>query len=176
MANREQKSKVSFSVFKPKTVQFDKYKDKKFLVGILIGRATGKFERTDQRNDETYVGVKGAFKAVLGGDALQKPEQVAATIGTDAENSIASGICYMPDSWLHPIIDALVTADEAGAVAPTVEFVYAIYLGRRGEQDYEWIVEDLRPVESVDPLAAIMKSAPGMQIEDKREEKAPAKK
>lgn len=120
--------------------------------------ATGRFERTDQRNDETYVGIKGAFKAVIGGDDMQKPELRAGTLNTDKENSIASGICYMPDAWLQPILDTLKEAEANGAVVPTVRFVYGVYLGRRGEQDYEWSWKTF--VRSgVDPLAGIVQRA-----------------
>lgn len=151
------KSKISFSIFKPKTVAFDAYKDSPYKVGIIAGRATGLSQRTDDRTGEVYTGLKGSFRAFLGNDASPK-----------SEDTVSSGIIYLPDAWLHPIVDAFEAAKAADDIAPSVDFVYEVCLGRRGEQDYEWVVRDLRPAGRVDPLASVIESATAAgALEDK---------
>jgi len=154
------KGSVSLSVYKPKTIPFEKYEKQSYKVGVFVGRCTGSFVKVDTRNDNEYVGLKGAFKAIIGNDA-----------GPASPDSVSSGVCYMPDAWMNPIIDALKTGGE-GAV---VEFVYEVRLSRRGEQDYSWEIVDLQPAKAVDPLASLMAAAaPAAAIEDKSAAKGKA--
>jgi hypothetical protein len=152
------KGSVSLSVFRPKTVQFDNYKDKPYKVGIFVGRATDTFSKIDARNDTEYHGLKGAFKAILGNDA-----------GPQSAESVSSGICYLPEAWLGPIQDAL----KEGGEGTVVEFVYEVQLVRRGEQDYSWQIVDLRPAKAVDPLASLIAdTSTAPQIENKAKKPA----
>lgn len=153
------KGKVSFSVLKPKTVSFELYKDAPHKLGVLVGRATSVKNKTDDRNEAEYTMLIGAFQMFIGHDVHPaKPE----TMG----NSISSGVCYMPDAWMAPIVDTLKAA--GNDIGSAVQFVYEISIGRRGEQDYEWIVRDLQPPKEGNVLATIMSSAAEtLAIEDK---------
>lgn len=154
------KGKVSFSVLKPKTVVFDLYKDAPYKLGVLVGSATNVKRKIDDRDGKEYVMLIGAFKMIIGHDASPA-----------SPDSISSGVCYMPDAWMAPIVQAFENAGKDGPHGLSVDFVYEISVGRRGEQDYEWIVRDLRPPTATDPLAALMNEA-APQIEDKGKGKA----
>lgn len=155
-----QKAKVSFSILKPKTVEFKLYKDAPYKLGVLVGSASGFKQKIDDRDGKEYVQLQGAFKMIIGHDA-----------SPSSPDSVSSGVCYMPDAWMNPIISALRGLGDSAAVGATVDFVYEVSIGKRGEQDYEWIVRDLRPPQAADPLAALMDGAV-IGIEDKTE-KAP---
>lgn len=160
-----QKGKVTFSNFKPKTVQFSLYEKEPYRVGLFIGRATGAKEKVDDRTHEKYTALVGVFKAVIGHDAdPSKPETL-----TDA---VVSGVAYLPPAWQEQIEAALKESTAPGSV---VEFVYEVMIGRRGEQDYEWIVRDLRPPTNDDPLASLMASAAPVAALPSPEADKPAK-
>ena len=148
------KGKVTFSVFAPRRVNPDLYANGPYKVGLLLGRATSISERTDERNDETYVGLRGSFRAFVGHDAMP-----------GGPDSVSSGICYMPDAWQGPIIDQLRAAKDAGVIGASVDFVYEVCLGKRGEDAYEWIVKSLIPASAADPLEALSAQADIQAIE-----------
>jgi len=150
-----QKAKVSFSVLKPKTVDHKLYEKAPYKLGVLVGSASGFKNKIDDRDGKEYVQLQGAFKMIIGHDASPA-----------SPDSISSGVCYMPDAWMNPIISALRGLGDSASVGATVDFVYEVSIGKRGEQDYEWIVRDLRPPQAADPLAAIMAGAV-LEIDDK---------
>lgn len=141
MADVSIKSKVTVTNFKPKTVPFDSYKDKPAVVGYIIGRVMGISERTDTRTGEMYRGLSGTFKQLIGAD-FRAPKEV-----------LGAGICYLPDSFQNMVEQAW---NDAGGKGAVVDFVYEVSLGRRGEQDYEWVFREMRPAAAVDPLASLM--------------------
>jgi hypothetical protein len=153
------KGKVSFSVLKPKTIDFSKYKDEPYKLGVLVGNATSVKTKTDDRNDAEYTMLIGAFQMFIGNDVHPlKPETMT--------SSVSSGVCYMPDAWMAPIIDTLKGAGDLGPGAG-VKFVLEISIGRRGEQDYEWIVRDLQPPKQDNVLATILAGAgEALAVED----------
>lgn len=140
-----QKGKVTFSNFKPKTIHFSLYEKEPYRVGLFVGRAVAAKQKIDDRTQEKYTALVGVFKAIIGHDAdPSKPETM-----TDA---VVSGVAYLPPAWQEQI-EAILNSGEDGTV---VEFVYEVMIGRRGEQDYEWIVRDLRPPTSDDPLGSLI--------------------
>lgn len=153
MTNAVTKTKISLSTFEPKKNLKDIDAGPVHL-GILIGRVSRKTTR-EMPNGETFEGLGGQFRAVIG--------------DPKAGNSVASGMCYMPEAFMIPILDAL---KEAGDGA-TIDFAYKVAIVKDGNpQGYTWALTDMVPAKAVDPLDALMAQANKAQaVEDKTEKK-----
>lgn len=164
-----QKGKITLSDFKPKRIANEPDGVNRLLLGTLIGRATGVVTRTDSNKQESYEGLGGMFEALV--------------TGSDAP--VQSGILFMPDSFIKPLIDMLSdkTDSKTGEIitpaADAVQVAYKVFVVKDGNpQGYAWQLESIQDPtaeKEPDPLEKLRNlvsaPAPTLAIEDAKASK-----
>lgn len=132
------KSKVSLSTFKPKAHGQAAYEKAPLKLGTIIGVAARESIRQNvEKPDEPYIGLTGNFRCI----------RIAENNTTEITQS---GTCYLPDSWLEPILMVL----KEGSTA--VQFAYDVFIEKADNPaGYGWILKPLIEASGSDPLAAL---------------------
>lgn len=167
--NQTLKSKITLTNFRPARLLALPEDQFRLMLGTLVGRATGVVQRKSTDDEQVFEGLGGMFMAVV-----------------DKDEPIRSGVLFMPDSFIQPLIAML--SDEvnkkSGEVirpgADAVEFAYNVWAVRsKNAVGREWELEaimDPKAEEPVDPLANLTaRLAPAVvvpQIESGKKEKA----
>lgn len=144
MATLDTKGKVSLSTFKPKDHGQAVYKDKPLTLGLIVGVASGVSRKNNVEDpDKPFVGLVGNFRCLLG-DSVETA--MANSVG------VQSGICYLPDAWLLPIVEMIDNGE-----ASSVEFAHKVSIERaENPAGYSWILSPLTPPAANDPLNAVL--------------------
>ena len=146
--NQTLKSKITLTNFRPARLLALPEDVFRLNLGTLVGRATGVVQRKSPEGEQVFEGLGGMFMAQV-----------------DKDEPIRSGVLFMPDSFIQPLIVML--SDEVdkdtGEVkrkgADAVEFAYNVWAVRaKNAAGREWELEaimDPKAEEPVDPLAAL---------------------
>lgn len=165
------KAKVSLSTFKPKAHGQAAYENKPLVLGLIVGVAFGKSVRQNQEKpDQPFIGLTGNFRVMLG-DSVEN--------ALKSGNGVQSGVCYLPDAWLDPILYTLEGDKEKGVPgAASVEFAHKVSIEKaENPAGYSWVLTPLKEAAASDPLNAIISSIPvSGALEDKSADKTDAKK
>lgn len=159
----DSKAKVSLSTFRPKAHGQAAYEKEKLMLGVLVGVAFGKSVKNNQEKpDEPFVGLTGNFRCVLASNLEDAVKCAVTGVQTDKASGVQSGICYLPDAWLNPILKILETAE-------SVEFAHKVSIEKADNPaGYSWVLTPLKEATGNDPLAHVLSNIPGVpQIEDK---------
>lgn len=113
-------------------------------LGAIVGVATGIKNGKQADGVTPFVGLVGNFEAV--------PSDTS-------KEAVASGVCYLPDAFQQPIIDALADkVNDKGEVtqpgATSVQFAYEVYaIKAQNPQGYSWQLRSAIEPSANDPLA-----------------------
>jgi len=167
--NQTLKSKITLTNFRPARLLALPETETRLMLGLLVGRATGVVQRKSPEGEQVFEGLGGMFKASV-----------------DKDEPIRSGVLFMPDSFIRPIIAML--SDEVdkktGEVlkkgSDAVEFAYKVWAVRaKNAAGREWELEaimDPKAEEPVDPLAELeARLAPAVPAIENKSDKQPAK-
>lgn len=157
----KQVSKVTLTSFDPKRALGNGFGTKGVVIlGALVGHATGEVRRKSPAGDQEFTGLSGSFEV--------HRKMLDGTL--DEENSSASGVCFIPEAFQNPILDALADkVDGNGKVtqpgADAVNFAFEVGIQKAGNAaGYEWVLQPL--VEAApdqhDPLAELRKALPAV--------------
>ena len=147
--NKTLTSKITLSTFRPKRFLAEPESVNKMLLGTLIGRATKVVRRNGPDGETAFEGLGGVFEASVIGD----------------EAPINSGVLYMQESFINPLIDLISdevdskTGEVTKAGASAALIAYKVYVVRsKNPAGYSWELEaisDPKAEEPVDELAAL---------------------
>jgi hypothetical protein len=170
MAELAKKSKITLTDFNPKRLGGEAAEVRYLSLGVLIGRSIDTVERQSPDKTQTFTGLSGEFEAYfnpyVGSDGkVQEPQPWA------------SGVLFMPDTFMQQIIDLLAdrvnpdTGEVLSRGAEAVQFAFEVGAQRSNNPaGYEWVLKPLneRPeAEKVqDKLADMRRAASGALAAD----------
>lgn len=159
LANAEQLTSISLTNFNPKKIHAEAETVRELTLGTIVGIANG--IKTGKMPDGVtpYEGMKGNFEIAF----------------TDGKR-VASGVCYLPDAFMQPILDLL--SDEYGTdpadpskeilvrrAVPSVRFALLVKVVRKeNAAGYSWSVTPIGQVVQNDPLAELRALAGGADV------------
>lgn len=162
-------SKVSLSTFKPKALLALPEETRELHLGTIVGIATGIKKGKMPDGVTPYEGLAGNFEVVYA-DASKEHD--------------ASGVCYLPDAFMNPILALL--KDETNAdgevireAASSVQLAFNVSVVRADNPaGYSWKLKPLIEASQNDPLAKLRELIPAPTaapaVEDKSKDKAKA--
>lgn len=148
--NQTLKSKITLTNFRPARLLALPEDQFRLMLGTLVGRATGVVQRKSPEGEQVFEGLGGMFMAQV-----------------DKDEPIRSGVLFMPDSFVQPLIAMLsdevdkTTGEVVRKGADAVEFAYNVWAIRaKNAVGREWELEaimDPQAEEPTDPLANLTK-------------------
>lgn len=138
------KTKVTFTDFRPKRVHALPKDEERLELGTIIGVATGIKEGKMPDGITTYEGLSGNFELTPNDDT-----------------PIRSGICFMPEGFMEPILEQLRDeVDNEGVIvrdgASSVRFAFTVSVFKADNPaGYSWEATPLIEVAENDPLSEL---------------------
>jgi hypothetical protein len=133
----------------------------KFILGYLIGKASGFANRSDPKTGDQFEGLTGTFATIPVDDSVDELE---------------SGVLFIPDAF-HNLVAARLREAQKADPGAVVEFAFEVgSIKAQNPAGYSWDFKPAREFAGVDPLAGLSKEVSALRDQRLKQLAAPVKK